>query len=62
MIANDVRCRRAIRSRIVVVKAAFNKQTLFTSKLVLYTRKELVQIAVFGTYLFIVLKFGHYEK
>jgi hypothetical protein len=34
MITNDARCRREIKSRIVMAKAAFNKKkTLFTSKL-----------------------------
>jgi hypothetical protein len=33
MITNDARCTREVRSRIAMTKAAFNKKTLFTSKL-----------------------------
>jgi hypothetical protein len=33
MITNDARCTREIKPRIVMAKAAFNKKTLFTSKL-----------------------------
>ena len=32
-ITNDAKCTREIKSRIVMVKAAFNGKTLFTSKL-----------------------------
>jgi hypothetical protein len=41
MITNDARCTREIKSRIVMSKAAFNKnKTLFTSKLDLNLRKS----------------------
>jgi hypothetical protein len=43
MIANDARCTREIKSRIAMAKAAFNKKTLFTSKLDLNVRKKLVK-------------------
>jgi hypothetical protein len=33
MITNDARCTREIKYRIAMAKAAFNKKTLFTSKL-----------------------------
>jgi hypothetical protein len=53
MITNYARCTREIKSRIAVAKAAFNKKTLFTSKLNLNLRKKLVScciwsIAVYG--------------
>jgi hypothetical protein len=55
MITNDARCTREIKSRIVTVKAAFNKEkNLFTSKLDLNLRKKLVKcyiwsIALYGS-------------
>jgi hypothetical protein len=54
MITNDARCTREIKSRIVMAKAAFNKQkNLFTSKLDLKLRMKLVKsyiwsIALYG--------------
>jgi hypothetical protein len=33
MITNDARCTREIESRIAMAKAAFNRKTVFTSKL-----------------------------
>jgi hypothetical protein len=43
VVTNDVRCTSEIKSRIGVEKAAFNEKTaLFTSKLDLNLRKELV--------------------
>jgi len=42
MITNDARGTRVIKSRIAVAKAAFNRKTLFTSKLDLNLRKTLV--------------------
>jgi hypothetical protein len=54
MIPNDARCTREIKSRITMVKAAFNKKNnLFTSKLDLNFRKKLVKcyvwtIALYG--------------
>lgn len=41
LITDDARCTREIKSRIVTAKAAFNKKTLFTSKMDLDLRKEL---------------------
>jgi len=44
VVTNDVRCTREIKSRIAVEKAAFNeKRALFTSKLDVNLRKELVK-------------------
>jgi hypothetical protein len=44
MIINDERCTRDIKSRIAVVKAAFNRKKIyFTSKLDLKYRTELVK-------------------
>jgi hypothetical protein len=43
MVTNDIRCTREIKSRIAVKKAAFNgKRAIFTRKLDLSIRKELV--------------------
>jgi hypothetical protein len=54
MITNDVRCTQEIKARIAMAKAAFNKKTLFTSKLHLELRKRPVKcyiwsIALYGT-------------
>jgi hypothetical protein len=44
MVTDDARCTREIKSRIAMVKSAFNKKkTLFTSKLDLNLRKKLVK-------------------
>jgi hypothetical protein len=43
MITNDARYTREIKSRIAMAKAAFNKKTLFTTKLDLSLRKKLVK-------------------
>jgi len=44
MLTNDGRCKRVIKSRIAMVKAAFNKKkALFTSTLDLNLRKKLVK-------------------
>jgi hypothetical protein len=53
MITNDERCTWEIKSTIAMAKAAFNKKTLFTSKLELCFRKKLVKcytwsIALYG--------------
>jgi hypothetical protein len=40
MITNDARCTTGIKSRIVTDKAAFNKKTLFNSKLYLKYEAE----------------------
>jgi hypothetical protein len=44
MVTSDARCTREIRYKISVAKAAFNKKTLFTSKLDLNLRKNLVSV------------------
>jgi hypothetical protein len=54
MIGNDVGCTGEIKARIALAKAAFSKKTIFTSKLDLELRKELVKhyiwsIALYGT-------------
>jgi hypothetical protein len=43
MITNDARCTRAIKSRIAMAKAAFNKKIIFTRKMDLNLRKKLVK-------------------
>jgi hypothetical protein len=49
MITNDVTCRQEIKSRIVMAKAAFNKKkALFTSKLDLNLKKELVKCYIWS--------------
>jgi hypothetical protein len=53
MITNDARCTREIKARIAMAKAAFNKKTLFASKLDLELRKKLAKcyicsIALYG--------------
>jgi hypothetical protein len=48
MITNDTRCTREIKSRIAMAKAAFNKKTLFTSKLNLNIRKKLVKCYIWS--------------
>jgi hypothetical protein len=49
IITNDARCRREIKARITMAKAAFNKKkTLFISKLDLELRKKLASIALYG--------------
>jgi hypothetical protein len=44
VIRSDARCTRDIKSRIAMAKAAFNKKTLFTSKMDLNLRKKLVSV------------------
>jgi hypothetical protein len=39
LVTNDARCTREIKSRIAMLKGAFNKKALFTSKLDLNLRK-----------------------
>jgi hypothetical protein len=48
MITNDARCTREIKSRIAMAEAAFNKKTLFTSKLNLNLRKKLVKYYIWS--------------
>ena len=53
MLTEDGRCTREIKSRIVMVKAAFNKKkNPFTSKLDLNLRKRLVRCYVWSTALY----------
>jgi hypothetical protein len=52
MITNDARCTREIKARIAMAKSAFNKKTLFTSKLVLELRKKLVKCYIWSTALY----------
>jgi hypothetical protein len=40
MITNDATCTREIKARFALAKAAFNKMTLFTSKLDLELRRN----------------------
>jgi hypothetical protein len=47
---NDARCTRKIKSRIAMAKAAFHKKAaLFTSKLKLYLRNQLVKCYIWNT-------------
>ena len=49
LLTNDVRCTREIKSRIAMAKAVFNKKkTLFTSKLDLNLRKNLVKCYIWS--------------
>jgi hypothetical protein len=48
MIANNARCIREIKSRIVMAKAAFNKKNLFTRKLDLNLRKKLMKCYIWS--------------
>ena len=53
MITNDVRCRREMKSRTVMVKAAFDKKhTFFISKLNVSLRKKLVKCYIWGISLY----------
>jgi len=50
MITNDARCMREIKSRIVMVKIAFNKnKNLFVSHLDLNLRKKLVNCYIWSS-------------
>jgi hypothetical protein len=50
MITSDAKCKREIKSRIAMEKAAFNmKKTHFTSKLDLKLRKKLVKYYIWST-------------
>jgi hypothetical protein len=49
MITNDARCTHEIKSRTAMAKAAFNKKTLFTSKMDLNLRKCYIwNISLYG--------------
>jgi hypothetical protein len=53
MIRNDARCAREIKARIAMAKAAFSKKkTLFTNKLNLELRKELVKCYIWSIALY----------
>jgi hypothetical protein len=52
MLTNDARCTREIKSKIAMTKAAFNKKTLFTSKLDLNLRKTLVKCYIWSIALY----------
>ena len=53
LLTNDVRCTREIKSRIAMAKAVFNKKkTLFTSKLDLNLRKNLVKCYIWSMALY----------
>jgi len=53
MLTNDGRCRREIKSRIAIAKAAFSKKkTLFTSKLDLNLRKNLIKCYIWSMALY----------
>jgi len=54
LITNDARCTGEIKSRIAMEKATFNKKIIFTSKLDINLKKNLVKfnswsIALYGT-------------
>jgi hypothetical protein len=52
ILTNDGRCTCEIKSRTAMVKAAFNKKTLFTSKLDLNVRKKLVKYYIWNMVLY----------
>jgi hypothetical protein len=52
MITHDARCTQDIKARIAMVKVAFNKETLFTSKLDLELWKHLVKFYVWSIALY----------
>jgi hypothetical protein len=49
MITGDAGCTLEIESGIAMAKAAFNKKTVFTSKLDLNLRKKLVKCYIWST-------------
>jgi hypothetical protein len=52
MITNDARCTCEVKSRIAMAKAAFNKKTLFTSKLDLNLRNKLAKCYIWSVALY----------
>jgi hypothetical protein len=53
MVTNNARCKREIKSMIVMAKAAFNKKkTLFTSTYSLNLRNKLVKCYIWSTALY----------
>jgi hypothetical protein len=61
LITSDARCTREIKSRIAMAKAAFNKKRIFTSKLDLNLRKNLVKCSILEHSFSMVLKHGAVE-
>ena len=49
LITNDARHTRNMKTRFAMAKAAFNKETLFTSKLHIHLRKTLVKCYILNT-------------
>jgi len=60
MITDDAICTHEINCRIAMAKAAFNKTTLFTSKLNLNLRDKLIKCYTWNI-AFMVLKLGHFR-
>jgi hypothetical protein len=52
MMTNDARCTREIKCSIAMAKTAFNKKTVFTSKLDLNLRKKLVKCYIWSITLY----------
>jgi hypothetical protein len=52
VLTNDGRCTCEIKPRIAMAKAAFNKKTLFTSKLDLNLRKKLIKCYIWSMALY----------
>jgi hypothetical protein len=52
MITNDARCTRQIKPIIAIAKTAFNKKTLFTSKLDLGLSKKLLKCYIWSIALY----------
>jgi len=49
MVTNDARCTCEIKSRVAMVRAAFNKKkTVFTSKVDLHLKKKLVNCYIWS--------------
>ena len=63
MVTSDTKCTREIKSKIATAKAAFNKQTLFISKMDLNLRKKvqcyILCIALYGVETWPLLKVDH---
>ena len=49
LITSDASCTHKMKTRIAMAKAAFNKETLFTSKLDINLRMTLVKCYIFNT-------------
>jgi hypothetical protein len=64
MVTNGVRCTCGIKSRVAMGRAAFNKKTVFTSKLDLNLKKKLVNchiwsVVLYGAETWTLWKVGH---